>query len=145
MSEQDDFNARVMREFRENKGKVGGFFADKDLLILHTTGAKSGEPRVLPLVCIEVGDNLCIIASAGGSPTHPAWFHNLVANPGVKVEYGTEKFEAQAMIASEPTRSELYEKAAARYSFFGEYAEKTSGIREIPVIVLERLEPPAES
>lgn len=138
MSDLDDFNARVIKEFRENDGRVGGFFADKDLLLLHTRGAKTGEPRLHPLVCMEADGGLCIIASAGGAPSHPAWFHNLAANPDVEIEYGTERFKARAEIVLEPERSAHYERAAARYSFFGDYAEKTAGIREIPVIILKR-------
>ena len=137
MSDANDFNAQVIKEFRENEGRVGGFFADKTVLLLHTTGARSGESRLHPLVCMEEDGRLYIIASAAGSPKHPAWYHNLVAEPLVGIELGNEKFMAKARIAVETERSELYQKAAASYSFFQEYAEKTSGIRTIPVIVLE--------
>lgn len=136
MNDPDDFNQKVIAEFRSNNGKVGGFFADKTLLLLHTTGARSGEPRIHPLVCMEDEDNLFIIASAGGSHSHPAWYHNLVANPQIQIEYGSETIAVHAVIAEEPLRSKLYEKAAARYGFIAEYGETTAGIRTIPVIVL---------
>lgn len=133
-----DFNARVIKEFRENDGVVGGFFEGRTVLLLHTTGAKSGKQRLHPLVTMQDDGTYFIIASAGGSESHPAWYHNLVANPDVFVEVGTEKFEAVARVAQEPERSRLYEKIAAKMSFFTEYKEKTKGIRVIPVIVLER-------
>ena len=139
MSDSEDFNARVIEEFRANEGKVGGFFADKDLLLLHTVGARSGEARIHPLVCMEEDGKLYIIASAAGSSKHPAWFHNLVANSIVDIEIGTERFQANAVIAGEPERSSLYAKAAVTYRFFKEYEEKTAGIRTIPVILLNRL------
>lgn len=139
MSEPEDFNARVIAEFRQNAGQVGGFFEDKDLLLLHTRGARSGEPRLHPLVCMQTGAGLYVIASAAGSPVHPAWYHNLVADPGVEVEFGVERYRARAKIATEPERGKLYDAAAVRYDFFREYAEKTAGVRTIPVVVLERL------
>lgn len=139
MSNADDFNAAVIREFRENAGKVGGFFADKLLLLLHTRGARTGEARVIPLVCFEEADDLVIVASSGGAPAHPAWYHNLKVSPAVEVEFGAERFDAEAIVTREPQRSALYEKAADRYSFFGEYAEETKGIRTIPVVILKRL------
>lgn len=138
MTEVDDFNAQVIKEFRANAGKVGGFFEDKDLLLLHTTGAKTGEPRCHPLVCMESADGLYIIASAAGSPKHPAWFRNLVATPAVQVEYGATRYDAEAMVVEEPERSILYNKAAERYGFFAEYADNTAGIRTIPLILLKQ-------
>ncbi len=95
----NDFNERnkaVIEEFRANEGRVGGFFEDKDLLLLHTTGAKTGVPHVTPLIYMADGDRLVIIASKGGALTNPDWYYNLVANPEVKVELGKEEFEAHA-------------------------------------------------
>jgi len=138
MSDPNDWNAKVIKEFRENEGKVGGFFADKSLLLLHTIGAKSGQPRLHPLLCMEDGERLFIIASAGGAPKHPAWYHNIVANPAVEIEYGTERFKAKASVATEPERTALYEKASTSFAGFQEYAEKTASIRTIPVVTLER-------
>ena len=131
-----DFNKQVIEEFRANGGEVGGFFADKQLLLLHTTGAKSGLPRLNPLVTFTDGDRYVIVASKGGAPTHPDWYYNLVAHPNVTVEVGSETFAAHATITSDPERSELYAKAASHYDFFIEY-EKKAG-RVIPVITLSR-------
>jgi deazaflavin-dependent oxidoreductase (nitroreductase family) len=132
-----DWNQQIIEEFRANEGKVGGMFANNTLLLLHTTGAKSGQERVNPLVTIEDGDRLVVAASKGGAPTNPDWYYNIVANPQVSVEYGPEKFQAQATITSEPERTELYDKLAAEFAGFLEYAEKTT--RVIPMITLSRL------
>lgn len=132
-----DMNQRVIEEFRANDGKVGGFFANNTLLLLHTTGAKSGKERTNPLVTFEDGDRLVIIASKGGAPSHPDWYHNIVANPVVRVEYGTESFQAQASVASEPERTRLYEIMESKMVSFTEYKEKAG--RVIPVVTLSRL------
>ncbi|MCP4428477.1 MAG: nitroreductase family deazaflavin-dependent oxidoreductase [Chloroflexi bacterium] len=131
-----DLNKQVIEEFRANGGKVGGHFAAMKLLLLHTTGAKSGKLRINPAACMADGDRYVIIASKAGAPTHPDWYHNLVANPEVKVEVGTEQFHALATVAEEPEWSELYDKMSALYPFFSEYKDKTTRI--IPVIVLTR-------
>jgi deazaflavin-dependent oxidoreductase (nitroreductase family) len=132
-----DWNIQIIEEFRANDGKVGGPFANMTLLILHTTGAKSGLSRINPVACMADGDRLVIIASKGGAPNNPAWYHNLVANPEVSVEFGTEQFKAQASIAEEPERSELYDKMATLYPGFAEYQRNTT--RVIPVVILTRL------
>ncbi len=132
-----DRNKRIIEEFRANEGRVGGYFADKSLLLLHTTGAKSGKERVNPLATIEVGDRLVIVASKGGAPTNPDWFYNLVANPTVGVEFGTDEFRARATVTSEPERTELYEKVASKNASFADYKEKTT--RVIPVVTLSRM------
>jgi deazaflavin-dependent oxidoreductase (nitroreductase family) len=132
-----DMNKAVIEEFRANGGKVGGYFENMNLLLLHTTGAKSGLPRLNPTAYILDGDRYVIIASKAGAPTNPSWYYNLVANPEVKVEVGTEEFEALATVTSEPERTELYDKMAALYPGFAEYREKTT--RLIPVITLTRL------
>ena len=131
-----DWNQKVIEEFRANNGKVGGNFTNMNLLLLHTVGAKSGEARLNPVVTMQDGEQFVIIASKGGADNNPAWYYNLVANPEVAVEYGTETFQAKAEVASEPERSELYAKMAAKYPFFAEYQQKTE--RVIPVIVLTR-------
>jgi deazaflavin-dependent oxidoreductase (nitroreductase family) len=131
-----DWNKQVIEEFRANDGKVGGNFANMQLLLLHTTGAKSGLPRINPVACMADGERHVIIASKGGAPTHPDWYYNLVANPEVKVEVGTEQFTALATVTQEPERTDLYDKMAAMYPFFDEYRQKTT--RNIPVIVLSR-------
>lgn len=131
-----DMNQKVIEEFRANDGKVGGFFANNTLLLLHTTGAKSRKERINPLVTFEDGDRLVIIASKGGAPSHPDWYHNIVANPVVKVEYGTKSFQAQAAVASEPERTRLYEIMETKMASFTEYKEKAG--RVIPVVTLSR-------
>lgn len=131
-------NEAIIKEFRENDGKVGGVFANMSLLLLHTTGAKSGKARVNPLARLADSDRLVVIASKGGAPTSPDWYHNIVANPEVRVELGTEEFEATAKIAEEPERTQLYEKMVALNAGFGEYLSKTT--RVIPVVILTRAE-----
>ncbi len=137
MTDTKDWNKAVIEEFRTNDGKVGGMFENMTLLILHTTGAKSGLPRVNPVACMTDGERLVIIASKAGAPTNPAWYYNVVANPEVSVEVGTEQFPVQATVTSEPERSELYDKMAALYPGFAEYQHNTT--RVIPVITLMRL------
>lgn len=132
-----DWNKKIIEEFRANDGKVGGPYANNTLLILHTTGAKSGKERVNPLVTFEDNDRLVVVASKGGAPSHPGWYYNLLANPEVSVEYGTEEFRARASVASEPERTELYEKMESTFATFTEYKQKTN--RVIPVVTLTRL------
>jgi len=137
MSDLNERNRRIIDEFRANEGKVGGPFEGKSLLLLHTVGAKSQQERINPVACIKDGDRFAVIASKGGAPTNPDWYYNLVANPQVTVEVGTEKFQAQAMVAEEPERSRLYEKMVEVMPGFDGYRRGTTRI--IPVIVLERV------
>jgi deazaflavin-dependent oxidoreductase (nitroreductase family) len=137
MSSPADWNKAVIEEFRANAGKVGGPFAGRTLLLLHTVGAKSGEERINPVACVADGDRLVIIASKGGAPTHPAWYFNLLAHPVVTVEVGTEKFQARAAVASEPERTRLYNKMVDMMPGFAEYQLKTT--RVIPVITLTKV------
>ena len=134
MSNQNDWNKATIDEFRANAGKVGGMFAGKTLLLLHTVGAKSGQERINPVAYVKDGDRLVIIASKGGAPTHPDWYFNIRAHPVVTVEVGTEQFQASAAIASEPERTRLYNLMVAVMPGFAEYQRKTSRI--IPVITL---------
>lgn len=129
-------NKAIIREFRENDGKVGKPFADIALLLLHTIGAKSGLARINPLAYLADGERFVVIASKGGAPTNPDWYYNIVANPEVSVEVGTEEFHAQATIATEPERTQLYEKMVSLNPGFAEYLKKTTRI--IPVIILTR-------
>lgn len=131
-----DFNEEVIEEFRTNDGQVGGYFENMDLLLVHTTGAKSGQRRVNPVAYLKDEDRYIIVASKGGAPTNPDWYHNIMANPEVTVEVGTEKFEAQAEITEEPERTELFDKMVAINPGFAEYREKTD--RVIPVISITR-------
>ncbi len=136
-ADMNDMNNKVVAEFRANNGKVGGFFEDKDVLLLTTIGAKSGEERLSPLVYTRDGDRYVIAASMGGAPKNPAWYHNLVANPKVTVEVGTEKFEATAtVIADRAERDRLYAGMVAHAEGFADYEKKTD--RVIPIVVLER-------
>ena len=134
MSDLNERNKRIIDEFRANGGKVGGPFEGKSLLLLHTVGAKSQQERINPVACIKDGERFAVIASKGGAPTNPDWYYNIVANPKVTVEVGTEKFQAKAMVAEEPERSRLYEKMVEVMPGFDDYRRKTT--RVIPVIVL---------
>lgn len=136
MSATTDFNKAIIDEFRANAGKVGGQFASVPMLLLHTVGAKSGDPRINPLAYIADGERLVIVASYAGGPNNPPWYYNLLANPEVGVEVGDEEFRATASIAEEPERAALYEKVAAALPAFSEYQKKTT--RVIPVITLSR-------
>lgn len=131
------FNQRLIEEYRANGGKVGGQFAGRPLLLLTTTGAKSGEPRTQPLVYTTDGDRLVIIASKGGAPTNPAWYHNLIANPEATIELGTETFRVRAIEVVGVERRRLYDAQAALMPAFADYERKTS--REIPLFTLERI------
>lgn len=134
-----DFNAQVIAEFRANKGKVGGYFEGANMLILHTTGAKSGRERVNPLVYAKDGDRLVVAASKGGAPTNPDWYYNLAANPNATVEVGTEQYPVRAtLVTDEPERSRLYAKMVEHRSGFAEYEEQTT--RKIPAVLLEKIE-----
>lgn len=133
-----DMNKKIIEEFRGNEGRVGGHFENMTLLLLHTTGAKSGRPRLNPAAYIEDRDRLVIIASKGGADTHPDWYFNLVANPNVTIEVGTEKYNAVATVEEEPERTRIYDQMAAQYPGFEEYRQKTS--RVIPLITLKRKE-----
>jgi len=127
-----EYNQRIIEEFRANDGVVEG--RGKTVLLLHTTGAKTGKERVNPVAHTRDGDKYVIIASKGGAPDNPDWYYNIVANPKVSVEVGTEKFEAKAIVQSEPERTRLFNKMVAVMPGFAEYQKKTS--RTIPVIVL---------
>jgi deazaflavin-dependent oxidoreductase (nitroreductase family) len=128
----------IIDEFRANAGKVGGRFEGKSLLLLRTKGAKSGQERINPLACVKDGDRFVVIASKGGSPTNPDWYYNVVADPSVVIEVGTESFKAHASVAEEPERTRLYDKMVSMMPAFGEYREKAG--RVIPVIVLTPVE-----
>jgi deazaflavin-dependent oxidoreductase (nitroreductase family) len=129
-----DFNAKVIEEFRANEGRVGGMFASLPILLLHHTGARSGSERVNPLAYHRDGERYVIIASKGGAPSHPAWYHNLMAHPDVTIEVGTQTLPVRATEAGGEERERLYSAQAELMPQFAEYAEKTT--RTIPVIVL---------
>jgi deazaflavin-dependent oxidoreductase (nitroreductase family) len=133
----NDFNRNVIEEFRNNGGKVTGMFEHAPLLLLTTTGAKSGREHTTPVVYTRDGDNVVVIASKGGAPTNPAWYHNLVAHPEVTVELPGETFTAKARVAEGEERDRLYRAQADVMPGFDEYQAKTT--RRIPVVVLERV------
>ena len=131
---RSDYNAKVIEEFRANEGRVGGTFQGMPLLLLHHTGAKSGSRRINPLAYLRDGDRYVVFASRGGSPTNPAWYHNLSAHPQASIEVGTHAFEVDASEAAGEERERLFRTQVERVPQFGEY-ERRSG-RRIPVMVL---------
>jgi deazaflavin-dependent oxidoreductase (nitroreductase family) len=132
----NDWNRQIIEEFHANGGKVGGMFANTPMLLLTTTGAKSGQRRVNPLGYLAEGDRLYIFASKRGEPTNPDWYYNLLAHPDVTVEVGTETFPATAIVVQGEERDRIYAKQAALAPNFAEYQTKTDRI--IPVIELRR-------
>ncbi len=134
MAEMDDYNAKMIKEFRSNGGVVGGGMM---LVLLTTTGAKTGKQRTTPMAC-QVGEDgvLYVFASKAGAPSHPDWYHNLVANPRVIVEYGTETFDAIATPITGAKHDEIYARQVEALPIFGEYQTKTD--RVIPVVELRR-------
>lgn len=137
MGNPNDWNKKIIEEFRTNDGKVGGMFEGMPLLLLHTVGAKSQQPRINPVAYMTDGDRYVVFASKGGAPTNPDWYHNLVARPLVSVEVGTKQFQARATVAAEPERTRLYDQMAAARPNFAEYQQKTT--RSIPVVILTRI------
>ncbi len=133
----ENFNQQLIEEFRSHGGKVSGHFATSDVLLLTTRGAKSGKETTTPVVYTKDGDRLVIVASKGGAPTHPAWYHNLIAHPVVTVEVGTEKFKVRAVPVTGEERTRLYEEHAKRYPSFKDYQARTT--RTIPVFLLDRV------
>ena len=130
------FNADIVEDFRANGGKVGGPFEGATLLLLHTTGAKSGQPRLSPLAYFTIDGAMIIAGSKAGADTHPDWVHNLRADPRARVETGTEEFEVVARELPREQRDELYPKVVALAPGFGDYQSKTS--RVIPLFELQR-------
>ncbi|RSN03910.1 nitroreductase family deazaflavin-dependent oxidoreductase [Streptomyces sp. WAC 01325] len=134
----NDFNQQVIEEFRANKGRVGGYFEGARLLLLTTTGARTGRPHTTPVGYLpDSDDRVLIIASAAGAPRHPAWFHNLVANPRVTVESGAFTYEARAVVLEGEERDRIFARAVEADPGWAAYQEKTE--RVIPVIALHSL------
>jgi deazaflavin-dependent oxidoreductase (nitroreductase family) len=132
-----DFNQTIITEFRANHGVVGGGFAGASVVLLSTTGAKSGQIRINPLVCLPGGDGtIHVFASKGGAPSNPDWYYNLKAHPEVTVEFGDQRYAATATEVTGDERDRLYAEQAKRMPGFAEYQEKTD--RVIPVIALQR-------
>jgi len=129
-----DFNAKIIEEFRANGGQVGGMFENMPLLLLHHTGAKSGQDRVNPVAYNRDGERYVIFASKAGAPTNPDWYHNLMAHPEVTIEVGTETIDVVAQQAEGEERERLFQAQAEHSPQFAEYQRNTD--RVIPVITL---------
>ena len=136
MTEFDDWNRQIIEEFRANGGKVGGRFDGANLLLIHTTGARSGKERVNPLGYQAVGDDYAVFGSKGGAPTNPDWYHNVLANPHVTVEVGTETFAGTARVAEGEERDRIWTRQKEAVPAFAAYEEQTT--RAIPVVVITR-------
>ena len=135
MAEANDWNTRIIEEFRANGGKVGGQFAGAPLLLLHTTGANTGQARVNPMMYLADGNDHVVFASKAGAPTNPDWYHNLVANPRASIEVGDQTFNVVARVAEGETRERLWSRQKELYPGFADYEAKTT--RQIPVVILE--------
>jgi deazaflavin-dependent oxidoreductase (nitroreductase family) len=136
MADRQDWNRQTIEAFRANGGKVGGMWEGRPLLLLTTTGAKSGQRRTNPTMYLADGGRLLVFASKGGAPINPDWYHNLLAHPEVTVEVGGETYEATATVLTGEEHDRLYARQAELYPQFAEYQTKTT--RKIPVIALER-------
>ena len=136
MSNQNEYNRKLIEEFRENRGRGDGPMAGRPLLLLTTTGAKSGQQRTTPLMYIPDGERLLIIASNAGAPAHPDWYRNLVAHPDVVVEVRAETYDASAVEVAGAERQRLWDGVVQQYPFFTEHQAKIT--RQIPIVALER-------
>lgn len=143
MTELQDMNRTIIEEFRANRGAVGGRFEGAPILLLHSTGARSGKERVNPMMYLAVGDSYAVFASKAGAPTHPDWYHNLVAHPDVVIEVGTETKRVRARVVHDREREAIWSTQKQRYPGFAEYEQKTE--RQIPVVLLEPHGPLAPS
>jgi deazaflavin-dependent oxidoreductase (nitroreductase family) len=135
MAETQDWNTKIIDEFRANGGRVGGQFEGAPLLLLHSTGARSGRERINPMMYQAVGTSYAVFASKAGAPTNPDWYHNLVAHPDAVVEIGTETQKVRARVARGEEREAIWTTQKERYPGFAEYEQKTQ--REIPVVLLD--------
>ena len=134
MSSASDGNAAIIDEFRAHEGKVGGQFEGAPLLLLHSTGARTGKQRVNPMMYRQVGDDYAVFASKGGAPANPDWYHNLVANPQATVEVGSNTRDVTARVAEGEERSRIWEEQKREFPGFADYERATQ--REIPVVIL---------
>ena len=136
MPDPNDWNKAIIEEFRAHEGKVGGQFAGAPLLLITTTGARTGRRITTPLVYLPDGERMLVFASKGGAPTHPAWYYNLVAHPTVTVEVEAESGEFEAVVITGEEHDQLYARQAKAFPGFAEYQAKTK--RTIPVVALRR-------
>ena len=137
MADLQEYNRQLIEQFRANRDADGNAFEGRHLLLLTTTGARSGRPHVTPMMYIPDGDRLLVIASNAGAPAHPDWYRNLVAHSQVTVEVGKETYAASAKVTGGSERERLWNRIVEQYPFFAEHQAKIS--RQIPVIALERL------
>jgi len=131
-----DWNDKIIEEFRANAGQVGGPFEGAPLLLLHSTGAKTGAERVSPVMYQQVGGDWAVFASKAGADSNPAWYYNLVANPQARIEVGTETIDVTARLTGDDEREPIWVAQKAAYPGFAGYEQKTS--RQIPVVLLTR-------
>lgn len=136
MADTDDFNTAIIKEFRANAGKVGGPFEGAPMVLMTTVGAKSGQTRVNPVMYRTDGGRMYVFASKAGAPTNPDWYHNIVANPEMSVEVGTDSYDVTATEIKGAERDRIYADQANEYPGFAEYEAKTD--RVIPVVALDR-------
>jgi deazaflavin-dependent oxidoreductase (nitroreductase family) len=136
-----DWNAQVIEQFRTTGGKMGGDWAGQPLLLLHHRGRRTGAEHVAPVMYLadeEDPGTLYVFASKAGAPSHPAWYRNLLAAGGGRIELGEETFDVTASELEGEARDRVFAEQVRRYPQFGEYAEKTAGVRTIPVVALRR-------
>jgi deazaflavin-dependent oxidoreductase (nitroreductase family) len=131
-----DYNTKIIEEFRANGGKVGGRYANANLLLLHHTGAKSGAERVNPVAYHRVGEGFAVFASKAGAPVNPDWYHNLVAHPDTMVEVGTETVWVRARVPGPAERDEIWARQIQLAPHFADY-QRSAAPRRIPVVVLD--------
>lgn len=142
MAETNDWNAKIVEEFRANDGKVGGPFAGAPLTLLHHRGRSSGREFIAPAMYLADDADpatIYVFASKAGAPTHPEWYHNLLAAGRTEVEVGTQTYEVTVSELVGPDRDRIFDEQASRYPGFAGYAEKTAGVRTIPVLALHRV------
>jgi deazaflavin-dependent oxidoreductase (nitroreductase family) len=135
MADSGGWNDKIIAEFRASGGKVGGPFDGSTLLLLHTTGARSGQERVNPVMYRKVGDDYVVFASKAGAPSHPDWYHNLLAHPRVSAEIGTQTHQFVARVAAGDERERIWSAHKSDNPGFADYEQKTT--RQIPVVILE--------
>ncbi|MCW2542660.1 MAG: cell entry protein [Frankiales bacterium] len=140
MSDHLDYNRSIIAEFRANAGRTTGMLDDAPMVLLTTTGSKSGEPRTAPTLGMVDGDRVVVVASNAGAPKHPAWYVNMQADPEVTVEIGEQTFPARAVTLEGEERDRFYARITAAAPVFAEYRAKAAP-REIPVVALERHHP----
>lgn len=131
-----DFNAHTISEFRKNHGKVGGYFEGAPLVLMHTVGARTGKPHLVPVMYLRDGDRIVVFASKGGAPKNPDWYHNLKAHPDIQIEVGDDTIDVSAEEAMGEEHDRLYQHQSKLYPQFADYQRKTK--RTIPVIAFTR-------